>query len=739
MKTSRPRKSLLQQALLCAAPFLLAACSSNDDPAPAPPPPPPPPPAPVVNVLPAFVAGTVAQASYDGSSDDLLTGGLGKTGLAGAAPAFAVPATPTVAELRRNAIFNNYRALIDYTAVGGFGRLYGPNIDATGADTLGEGKVAGTEYIAVADEGMGRQNVVFMVQVPSSFDAKNPCIVTATSSGSRGVYGAIGTAGEWGLKRGCAVAYTDKGSGNGLHDLSGDHVIQIDGTIATSAVAGKKAHFKADMSEAERLGYIAAFPNRVAYKHAHSQQNPEKDWGRDTLRAVKLAFYVLNEKYGTDIAAQPGKKEVVITPANTIVIASSVSNGGGAALAAAEQDTEGLIDGVAVTEPMAQPGVNTGLTIKQGAAAAVATHSKPLIDYFTYANIYQPCAAVSAQAGLSLNAAFWPAAYTASAQNRCVALKARGLLSGATLAEQADEALAKLNAYGWQAEHNFLQQSHFRFATNSIAVNYVNSYGKFKPSDNVCGFSYANTNPATGDVVAQSPTTQAGLFSSGNGVPPTGGVNIVFNDSVGGAKQDFLAISAGSGVPGVGLADFALDGALCLRSLVTGKNAVSGAGLFGTQKSWSDRVIAGMGEVQLTAKLRSLPTIIVAGRSDTLIPVNHAARAYYGKNQVLEAATSKTRYYEVTNAQHFDTFIAFGALLGYDSRFVPLHVYFNRAMDQMWAHLKNGTALPASQVVHTTPRAAGVNVTLANVPVWAPTPAASDAIGFAAGVLSVPD
>ncbi|MBT9491854.1 MAG: D-(-)-3-hydroxybutyrate oligomer hydrolase, partial [Paucibacter sp.] len=201
MTTSRRfHKSLRRQALLLATPFLLAACGSDDDPAPAPPPPPP---APVVNVLPAFVAGSVALISYDGSTDDLLTGGLGKTGLgAVAAPIFANTAAPTVAELRRNAIFNNYRALIDYTEVGGFGRLYGPNIDITGGNTLGEGKVAGGEYIAVADDGTGRQNVVLMVQVPSSFDPKNPCIVTATSSGSRGVYGAIGTAGEWGLKRG---------------------------------------------------------------------------------------------------------------------------------------------------------------------------------------------------------------------------------------------------------------------------------------------------------------------------------------------------------------------------------------------------------------------------------------------------------------------------------------------------------------------------------------------------------
>ena len=707
----------------------LSACGGSDTAAPVVPPPPPP--APVANVLPSFIAGTIVTASYDGTSDDLLTAGLGKTGLlAAAAPAFANPLAPTPAELRRNAIFTNYRAVLDYTANGGFGRLYGPNIDNSGNDTLGEGKVAGTETIAVADDGTGKQNVVLMVQVPANFDVKNPCIVTGTSSGSRGIYGAVGSSGEWGLKRGCAVAYADKGSGNGLHDLMSDTVIQIDGTLATATAAGKKALFKADISDAERAGFNAAFPNRVAYKHAHSQQNPEKDWGRDTLRAVKLAFYVLNDKFGTAI---PGgtSKEVVITPANTTVIASSISNGAGAALLAAEQDTEGLIDGVAVTEPQIQPGANTGLTIKLG-IATVNNHSKPLIDYFSFANVYQPCAALSAQAGLSLNAAFWPAAFTTAAQNRCAALKTRGLLAGATLADQADEALAKMNDYGWSADTNFTQQSHFRFATNSIVMTYVNSYGRFKVSDNVCGLSFANTN-ATGDVIAQAVATQAGLFSGGNGVPPTSGVNIVFNNSVGGAKLDFLAVSPTSGV-----ADFGLDAALCMRSLVTGKDA-AGTGLFGTMKAMSDRVIAGVAEVQATAKLRAVPTIIVAGRNDTLIPVNHAARAYFGKNQVNESATAKTRYIEVTNAQHFDTFIAFGALLGYDTRFVPLHVYFVRSMDAMWAHLKTGAALPPSQVVRTTPRAAGAALAASNVPPWAAAPGAGDTISFSAGVLTVPN
>ena len=74
-------------------------------------------------------------------------------------------------------------------------------------------------------------------------------------------------------------------------------------------------------------------------KHAHSEQNPEKDWGRDTLRAIEFAFYVLNEQYGATLPS--GKKSKVVTPDNTVVIASSVSNGAGAAIAAAEEDKFG--------------------------------------------------------------------------------------------------------------------------------------------------------------------------------------------------------------------------------------------------------------------------------------------------------------------------------------------------------------------------------------------------------------
>ena len=37
----------------------------------------------------------------------------------------------------------------------------------------------------------------------------------------------------------------------------------------------------------------------------------------------------------------------------------------------------------------------------------------------------------------------------------------------------------------------------------------------------------------------------------------------------------------------------------------------------------------------------------------------------------------------MTNAQHFDAFIGNATLPGYDTRFIPLHVYVNRAMDAM--------------------------------------------------------
>lgn len=677
------------------------------------------------NVSPTFLKGSISSRTYDGNSDDLLTAGLGASGLASATLP-AVSATPTAAELRRLAIHQNYRALVDTTANGGFGTLYGPTVAIAGATPSATGKIAGREYIAYADDGSGAQNVTLMVQVPDTFNPAKPCIVTATSSGSRGIYGAIGTSGEWGLKRGCAVAYTDKGSGNGFHDLQTNKVALIDGTSVDAATAGTLALFKANITEAARTAYNALFPNRVAYKHAHSQQNPDKDWGKNTLQAVEFAFYVLNDLHGTAIGNSTAKLRSIV-PSNTIVIGSSVSNGAGAALLAAEQDTEGLIDAVVVAEPQVQPKATPGLSIRRG-STTVSTIGKPMIDYITFANVYQACAALAVS-----NSAFAASLPVASMEARCAGLASKNLVSGATAAERAADALSKMRAYGWEPETDILHLTHYRFAVPAVATTYAYAYGRFSVTDNLCGLSFANTD-AAGNVIAQ-PATQSLLFGTGNGIPPSSGINIVYNDSVGGAKLDRLSVS-----PSTGLADMALDAALCLRSLATGTDAVTGAALTGDMLAKSQRVQQGVAEAQANGNVGSRPTIIVTGRSDTLMQVNQAARAYFGKLNVNNAAAN-ARYIEVTNANHFDAFI--GSLPGYDTALVPLHYYLNQALDLMWSHLNNGSALPGSQVVRTTPRGgvagAAPAITTANVPAIAATPATGNAITFANNTLTVAD
>ena len=665
-----------------------------------------------VNTRPAFLVGAVRSTAYDGSSDDLLTASLGRAGLASAtAPTLSAP--PTAAELRRLAIHTNYRAIVDTTAGGGFGTLYGPNVAADGTVGSGDGKIAGSEHI-----GIGPGGVTMMVQIPAGFSAAAPCIVTAASSGSRGVYGAIGSAGEWGLKRGCAVAYTDKGTGNGVHDLQNDTVNRFDGTRATAAAAGSDSHFTAALTPAELAAFNAATPNRFAVKHAHSQANPEADWGTMTLQAVEFAFYVLNQQFGA--ALPDGSRTKVIVPANTTVIASSVSNGAGAALAAAEADTAGLIDGVAVSEPNIQLPPASDLRIQRGSLPVYTGGSKPLYDYFSYANLLQPCAALATAAAGS------PFAYTGGtafvAANRCAALAARGLVNGATTAEQADDALARLRAYGWEPDSDLLHASHYLFASPAIAVTYANAHGRFSVRDNVCGYSFAAVD-GTGAPTAAAPAAIAGIFGLGNGVPPSAPIQLVWNNSVGGPRNHVAAVS-----PSTGAADFATDGAACLRTLWLGLDAQGLA------------VREGIAAVQRTANLRGKPTIIVHGRNDTLVPPNFSSRPYVLRNAQVEGAASRVRYVEVTNAQHFDAFLPFP---GYDTRFVPLHLYFNRAMDAMWAHLRNGTALPPSQVVRTTPRGAaavGANpIAASNVPPIAANPPAGDRITLSGSTMTIPD
>ncbi len=156
------------------------------------------------------------------------------------------------------------------------------------------------------------------------------------------------------------------------------------------------------------------------------------------------------------------------------------------------------------------------------------------------------------------------------------------------------------------------------------------------------------------------------------------------------------------------------------------------------------RVRSGIDEVRRTGDLRGKPAIIVHGRADALVPVNHTSRPYLGLNRMREGNASRLSYIEVTHGQHFDAFLG---IPGFDTRFVPLHVYFNRAMDAMYAHLKHGAPLPASQVVRTTPRGGAPGgapaLQAANLPAIVQAPAAGDRITVttsgSGAVVNVPD
>ncbi len=701
-----------------------------------------------LNIKPGFVRGEVLQKVYDGVSDDLLTGGLGKTGLQGAAPAVSTP--PTAAELRRLAIYNNYRALVDMTTSGGYGVLYGPNIDANGNDTLGEGLVAGIEVLAYASDGKGRENVTMMVQIPRSFDPDEPCIVTGASSGSRGVYGAIGTSGDWGLKNGCAVAYTDKGTGNGAHSIARNTVNLITGERIDADFAGKDSAFTAPISDKKRERFNAERPDRYAYKHAHSRLNPEASWGRDVLRSVEFAFWVLNEEYGPKVKGDDAFEDDdddgddhavrtlrVITPENTIVIASSVSNGGGSAVLAAEQDRKGLIDGVAVSEPNVNPKFDDRFVIIQGARDPVANHSRSLFDYTTVLNLYQGCAnAANSAAPLNLTDVFFPlSGLQTLSGNRCLSLFEAGLLS----APDPVEAQAKINEAGILTEQNVVQPSHWWASVpQAIAVTYGNAYSRSGVENALCGFTFGATEgnnlgtvSGSGDPLPLSETAEGVLFGTGNGIPPTGGINVIYDDSVSGPILDRRGTS-----PSTGRLDESFDGALCLRNLFTGRDQITGRKLRGRDRKAHRKLLKSIREIRASGNLGGKPAIFVTGRADAIIPPNHASRAYYGLNQLVEGDKSNLHYYEITNAQHLD---AFNAFAGFNTRFIPLHHYFIQGLDLMFAHLKvELTDLPPSQVVETVPRTDGAQqIALGNVPPISHMPAKP--ILFRGAALHIPE
>lgn len=411
--------------------------------------------------------------------DDLLSAGLGLAGLAGPPSPLSDLLEPDALELRRRAIQASWKGIADLGPLGGYGSVYG-----------GVPDVPGREYQAFVRLAGARSGHRVLLQLPDHFDHHKRCLVVAASSGSRGIYGAISLAGAWGLPRGCAVAYTDKGTGTGYFDYADDSGVALDGR-------------RAKRGEAVLEFEAARAPNTsgIAIKHMHSGDNPEADWGRDVIQAAHFGLAMLDRAFPA---------QAPFTPQNTKIIATGLSNGGGAVLQAAGLDSTGLFAGVVALEP--------NIYAKDGGRA--------LYDYVTEASVWLPCA---------LNADRFAATPLARGPQgaplppwaiRCASLRAQGKLSANTLATQADQARDYLLARGWTDEAMATAASTTAFDLwRVVAAGYASSYLRRGVNDMPCGFHYAAIGPAGVPGVAD-PATRATWWADGTGIPPGNGIGL---------------------------------------------------------------------------------------------------------------------------------------------------------------------------------------------------------------------
>ena len=458
--------------------------------------------------MPDFLVSPVRVARH-ADRDDLLSGGLGLEGLhKPTPPSFINPAAPRPEELRRRALWNNWRAIADLAPGGGYGEVYGA-----------VPYVPGREFSAFAKVPGARHSHRVILQLPDHFDTRARCLVVAASSGSRNVYGATALAGAWGLPRGCAIAYTDKGGGSDYYDADSASGVQLDGTRAGS---GATLAFALPVS-----GMTA---HCVAAKHLHSGDHPEADWGRHLLQAAEFALAQMSE-------ALPN--EVPFDFSNTRVIAVGLSNGGASVLRLAELTAAKKFAVFVAIAP------NT---------YAAAPGARPLFDYATEAALLQPCAL--------LHPRFDPIALArpggmrpATSILRCAELHAHGVLNATTPQAAADEAYTHLRETGWSDAA--LETSALSVAFDlwrTMSVGYASAYAGSNPNAMPGGYRYSALD-TFGRPRASSVADRATWFADGNGLPPSPAIGLI----------DTLA--AGD--------DPCLPGLLQLRDLYTQTNATA--------------------------------------------------------------------------------------------------------------------------------------------------------------------
>jgi hydroxybutyrate-dimer hydrolase len=394
------------------------------------------------------------------------------------------------------------------------------------------------------------------------------------------------------------------------------------------------------------------------------------------------------------------------------VIGTGSSNGGGAILYAAEKDASHLLDGVVAREPQVQLKPDDRVRVTHGGIERLGS-GRTLLDYFSFGNLYQPCA-VLAVPNIPL------ADRVPFAANRCQSLHDKGLLQADTLAGQSREALERMHGYGWDPDTDIGHAFGYVVAPDATATKYANDHGRFDVRDRLCGYSYAAVNEE-GRPIPVPPVQAAQNFAIAPGGAPAGAIDVVNDDDPTGPRRSWLSASRSTGRQ-----DFNLDGAMCIRDLVVGMSPEA------------LRVRDGIAAFVGTARLGGLPTLIVHGRNDDRVPVSFASRPYLGLNSLMDGAAAQLRYIEVTHAEHFDT-----DLPGFDTRMVPLKLYHLRALDMMWAHLTERAPLPPSQVVRTTSRGgepgAAPPLEAGNVPPISLQPSAENLIIVDRGHVTVPE
>src|SRR5690606_21166108 len=202
----------------------------------------------------------------------------------------------------------------------------------------------------------------------------------------------------------------------------------------------------------------------------------------------------------------------------------------------------------------------------------------------------------------------------------------------------------------------------------ALAVTYASAYGRYGVDEHPCGYRFAAQNLDLSPRPA-SAVERAAWWSEASGLPPGPGVGIV---------------DPSPAPPGLGV-----DGLRRLRALWEGADADA------------RRVQAGIAATRARLPRERVPVVVVHGIDDGLIPIAFSSAPYV---EMARAAGRDVRFWQVRNAQHFDSFLGLPELA---ARYVPLLPYLHAALDRVAAFLEGAAALPGDALIEATPRRPG--------------------------------